>query len=1236
MKSLFVQDGTPGSFGDIQSDGPVSPDFMGLDQGVVLARARASYAPIAPIASGMPVSADAPSFTMTSSAGIISESSGGGFSSSMVSGVSVTTSTVIYAPLVITPVFGTSITSLNGNGPGGDTTTAAELEAAVNAAIGYYETNWTSSVPVGDVISGTTVNTVDVTLDFNYVSTNGGAASSSYGLTGLGSYSALLSATAGLLPNLPATDPTNGGQILETIAQADVLGISVAGTSAAGTVDINTVADGANLDYNLANQSIVGEIGAVGAIEHEIAENFGRTAILGDISNGGTPFYSILDLYRFKAAGTPALVAGTADYFSLNQGTTALGYFNDAPMFGGDAGDWASSGTHDVPADSYDAFITTGTAGTISSLDTMVLSSIGLRESVVTPTPRTLSWIGASGASFATAADWNDLTDSLNPAQSAPNATDTAQFLNGGGTITGAGTAAVLQFGGNASWDLASGASLSATTGVTVGQGGILLVNGGASISGLGASDSISGAAAQAVLVTVDGLGSTWKSAGELVIGNTSIGALTVSDGASATAAAVAAQPAVALGVSAGSGGSLLVTGAGSSATLTGQLNVGEAGSGTLTVANQGTLRTGNDAALDPSEGFDIAQLAGGSGAATVSGSKSLLANIGRFVIGDAGLGSLAITAGATVTTAPGNGSGTAGAIVANGTGASGSSVNVTGAGSDWQVGGLLDVGVAGSGALSLSGGATVTAGSLDAANGASAVAQISVSGAGSELLVTNAATVADDGTAVLSVLNGATVSAASLTIGSQTDSSGALVVSGSGSKLSISGQLNIGTALGTGDLTVGPGAVVDASVVNLQGGVVLEGGVLDPTVYIENGGSTTGGFGTIASDFILLEGTILSNGSKSGKQTEVVQGTLVGGGTATIQGSVSVNGPGILQIGTHDTIELTGAVLNAATTTFTDNLTPTGTYTVNNSVIDVVFQDTTGVLRLDDIAGFAGTVATWKAGDQFVVTGGTLSNLGVSNGDTLTFSDSGTGAGAGGIDSIIFGSGIAAGSFGIVNGNTVQAVACFAQGTRIGTAGGWVAVEDLRVGDTVIAADGAPGGSREAIVWIGQRTVRCAAHPVPEAVWPVRVRAGAFGENVPARDLYLSPDHAVFVNGVLVPVKLLIDGSGIVQVKRDRVRYFHVELPRHAIVLAEGLTVESYLDRGDRADFQDGDGAIRLFPAFGARLDTATAWETRGAAKLVLAGRQLDAARGVVARSAAVSPDRAAKSPTWARPSTR
>jgi len=117
---------------------------------------------------------------------------------------------------------------------------------------------------------------------------------------------------------------------------------------------------------------------------------------------------------------------------------------------------------------------------------------------------------------------------------------------------------------------------------------------------------------------------------------------------------------------------------------------------------------------------------------------------------------------------------------------------------------------------------------------------------------------------------------------------------------------------------------------------------------------------------------------------------------------------------------------------------------------------------------------------------------------------------------------------------------------------------------------------------------------------------------------LWLSPDHAVFVNDVLVPVKLLDNGTTIAQVKRDRVRYFHVELTRHAVILAEGLAVETYLDTGGRANFTCED-VVRLVPDFGARLspDTAVLWETLGAAPLVITGPELASARAAVAAHA-------------------
>jgi hypothetical protein len=523
-----------------------------------------------------------------------------------------------------------------------------------------------------------------------------------------------------------------------------------------------------------------------------------------------------------------------------------------------------------------------------------------------------------------------------------------------------------------------------------------------------------------------------------------------------------------------------------------------------------------------------------------------------------------------------------------------------------------VDVGSAGSGALQLSGGATIVAGSLDAGVGSTDVGQIGLTGVGTDMIVTGAATVADDGTGVLSVLGGATFAATSLTIGSLGDSSGALVVSGTGSVVNVVNTLNIGTALGTGDLTVGPGAAVNAAVVNLQGQVVLEGGLLDPTVQLINQGQTAGGYGTLAAGDIVDEGVIQAGGTKPSQKLLLVQGTVLGGGTLTVNGTLpGSSSAGILQINAGGTLELTGAVLNAATTTFTDDLTPTGTYTVHNSVVDVTFADAAGVLKLDDIAGFGGTITTYQHGDSFVITGGTLSNLGVSNGNTLTVSDTGSGAGTGGTDDIIFNAAISASGFNIVNGNTVQ-VACFAAGTSIQTVRGPMPVEHLTPGMRVLTQR----GDAVEIVWIGQRDVDCRQHPDLGTVCPVRVLAGAFRPGTPSRDLWLSPDHAVFVEGVLIPVHRLINGGTIRQMAVPAVTYYHVELPHHDVILAEDLPVESYLDTGNRANFSNSGGAVRLFPDFSARM-----WEMAGCAPLVMTGPVLERVRQALARNQAVVP---------------
>jgi parallel beta-helix repeat protein len=208
-----------------------------------------------------------------------------------------------------------------------------------------------------------------------------------------------------------------------------------------------------------------------------------------------------------------------------------------------------------------------------------------------------------------------------------------------------------------------------------------------------------------------------------------------------------------------------------------------------------------------------------------------------------------------------------------------------------------------------------------------------------------------------------------------------------------------------------------------------------------------------------------------------------------------------------------------------------------------------------------------------------------------------------------------------VTNGSTGNAISdntvfpCFAAGTRLSTARGPVTVDDLCEGDLVhtVAGDAQP------VRWIGHRRIDCRRHAAPERVRPVLIQAHAFGKNQPSRDLLLSPDHAIFADGVLIPVKYLINDETITQIDVATVTYYHVELPDHAAILAEGLPVESYLDTGDRSGFANAEGPVTLHPSFSSeRGDVNLVMDALGFAPLRVTGPELDGVKLELARQAA------------------
>jgi T5SS/PEP-CTERM-associated repeat protein len=522
----------------------------------------------------------------------------------------------------------------------------------------------------------------------------------------------------------------------------------------------------------------------------------------------------------------------------------------------------------------------------------------------------------------------------------------------------------------------------------------------------------------------------------------------------------------------------------------------------------------------------------------------------------------------------------------------------VTGSSSTWQVAGALDVGDAGAGSLGMTAGGTVAASSLDAGVLAGASGVVSLSGTATSLSVAGTVGIGDAGQGELSVLNGATVSVGgNLDIGNAAGGSGNVDIENA--TLAVGGALNLGAA-GPGVLTVGAGAHVsiagglvggaDAALVqfaaidpDFDDGVattVSFSGEQDYPAYVDGGASFAIDQGySFALDTPLIDGGAQFAIGQSAADTQATTLVLNAGSADASTGITFKSKLGTLVIGTDALATIDTQASDAAGVTLTAN------------------PDLGAPL----IGAFYATIYGFKTGDSIIV----------DTAQAATFSRSANvvSVNAGGVvlGSVTFAT--AALATAAMNGGLVdQVVPCFAAGTRIRTDRGDVAVEALREGDrawSVLGSCYAP------VAWVGRRTVDCARHPRPRAVWPVRVAAGALGPGAPARDVWLSPDHAVYADGVLVPVRYLVNGTTVRQEPRDSVTYCHVELDRHDVLLADGLPAESYLDTGTRSNFANGGGAVALHPDFSRAGDV---WEMAGCAPLVVTGAALQAVRDRIA----------------------
>lgn len=394
---------------------------------------------------------------------------------------------------------------------------------------------------------------------------------------------------------------------------------------------------------------------------------------------------------------------------------------------------------------------------------------------------------------------------------------------------------------------------------------------------------------------------------------------------------------------------------------------------------------------------------------------------------------------------------------------------------------------------------------------------------------------------------------------GTLTGGGGGIAGFGAGSGGSSGGGGGGGLAAG-GDIFVQAGGILLMEGGSLGGGSVFAGSGGGLASGAKEG--TPGGAGSAMGSGIFLQGNetidlapaagtnlvITDDMTDQGAQGGAGQAALSmqGAGSVLLDGTVALSGDLLLTAGT---VQI-GAAAAAGTAAFAaGGVTFTGP-------ASLVIGDPASATSLRN--GFTSAVSGFAAGD-------TIDLAGVDSG-SVNFTAGTISAGSDGPFALGLANGLSAGNLVIGpdaagTGTEITAL-CFCAGTCIDTPAGGVPIERLRVGDRVLTL----GGKSRNIVWIGSARRRVTPARRTGAS-PVIVRRDALGPGIPRRDLRLSRGHALYLDGVLIPVEFLINHRSILWDDAVRsVTLYHLELDGHDIVMAEGAPAETFRDDGNRA----------------------------------------------------------------------
>jgi hypothetical protein len=1061
-------------------------------------------------------------------------------------------------------------------------------------------------------------------------------------------------AFAGTIEGLAAGDrlfvtPANGDTITAAQLVGDALQLTDAGGTlvAALTLDPSSLPAGAT--FTLSPNDGTNLTAVLNAPANEVQITVGPAAgepLLNSSGGFRLPAGSIEPVPLISASDIAGFAAGDTFTMTLTASSGTFTELLSIPLFlksliDGLEGVSATSAFATPPTQTFfdplplgDGTIDTGLVGEAGSLSvqgsgtgTLTLSGnnlllLDLQSALVayqagaSPGNDTVTATFNDGTTTTTTTSDGTITQSGVSADLSWNATGTASALDaanwanaaGGTLLPGVGDSVTLGAGGYAITGDFSAAALD-VTGHALTQGAIYVAGGGAGPA-----------------LTVEG-GGIFGSAGFLdVIGDTAIG------GQGAGELDIA-------GIINNIDGNLVIGAAASGyveasglLSVRGDILVGVGAAGVLDIAATPVTSAGLDFTGEVDDAnAALGVNAGQSGLAVVRGAD--WGTVGTLTVGVAGFGTLeaqSSTGGSTVsagTLVLGQEAGSAGTVLI------GAPSGTVPQNDDVYIGKLVEVGAGGAGTLVLgaTGGLFVGYAGTDADYNLIYTGVVRVGG------LNGGAGAFDD--------FGGSFSAGTVDVGDVANSGGGagrMLIEGS----SFGGGFNVGT------VNVGGGGSLE-----IDGGSGVTG-----TIDIQAGG--TGSFVTSTTYAGLVELDLTGGGFSLDAANLSLQALSVDAGQ-------DLTAAGLIQLVTATGVTSLSGIANSGTITATSgnvlDLYPAvsapsgsgvlaiqaGATLIEDGAIDatqsIAFQGT-GLAGLGAVAGLVGAqpagttvvaqhIGGFAVGDTLDLSGTTLTGILGFSGGVLSLSESQSDApGDVATIEIDFGAGYSAQDFalasdgaygGPTNDDEVVYVACFASGTRLATQRGEVAVEALLVGDLARTAR----GEARAIVWIGHRRVACARHKRPFDVAPIRIRPDAFGPGQPHADLWLSPDHAVFVDGVLIPARHLVNGATILREAALDIVYWHVELASHDVLLAEGLPCESYLDTGNRSAFGGcrsvafGDAAVamRLPPDFSSDhfssdhfpRDAGTVWRRRACAPLVEDGAILATVRDRLAAHA-------------------